>query len=185
MSEKSVFSVIYTGVAGHGSLPHKCVDPIVAAASFVSGIQTVVSRNTDPFKPVICTVNSINAGESDVAVPSDAVITGYIRSFDHDTHKHMEERVRRLAGSIAEAYECRCSTRITRMVPAVDNPDELYNICEQEVIIEVWISGFFLPCRISGPAGTVLSCFVQILYVSFIFPLCLKYLEKPAAQVSK
>lgn len=128
MSEKSVFSVTYTGVAGHGSLPHKCVDPIVAAASFVSGIQTVVSRNTDPFKPVICTVNSINAGEADVAVPSDAVITGYIRSFDHDTHKHMEERVRRLAGSIAEAYECRCSTRITRMVPAVDNPEELCGI---------------------------------------------------------
>ena len=61
----------------------------------------------------------------------------------------------------------------------------LKNICEQEVIIEVWISGFFLPCRISGPARTVLSCFVQILYVSFIFPWCLKHLEKPAAQVSK
>jgi len=33
-----------------------------------------------------------------------------------------------------------------------------------------------------GAAGTVSSCFVQILYVSFIFPLCAKRLEKPAAQ---
>ena len=134
MSEKSIFSVSYTGMAGHGSLPHKCVDPVVAAASLVSGIHTIAGRNTDPFEPVICTVNSVRAGEPDIAVPSDAVITGYIRSFDHDTHKRMEERVRRLAGSIAEAYECRCSTKITRMVPAVDNPEELYDIAYRAAV---------------------------------------------------
>ena len=128
MSEKSVFSITYTGVPGHGSLPHKCVDPIVAAASLVSSIQTIASRNADPFCPVICTVNSVRAGDPDIAVPADAVITGYIRSFDHDTHRRMEERLRRLAGSTAEAYECKCSAKITRMVPAVDNPDELYDI---------------------------------------------------------
>lgn len=31
-----------------------------------------------------------------------------------------------------------------------------------------------------GAAGTIASCFVQILYVSFIFPWCVKRLEKPA-----
>ena len=33
-----------------------------------------------------------------------------------------------------------------------------------------------------GAAGTIASCFVQILYVSFLFPLCVKHLEKPAAR---
>ena len=128
MSEKSIFSITYKGVTGHGSLPHKCIDPIVAAASLVSGIQTIASRNVDPFKPVICTVNSVSAGKPDIAVPSDAVVTGYIRSFDHDSHKRMEERLRRLAAGIADAYECGCSAEITHMVPAVDNPEELYDI---------------------------------------------------------
>ncbi len=126
MSEKSVFTVTYTGRPGHGSLPHKCVDPIVAAVSFVSGLQTVESRNVDPFQPVICTVNSIRAGEPDVASPAAAVMTGYIRSFDHQTHIRMEERVRSLAEKIAEAYECRFSAVITPMVPAVDNSDLMY-----------------------------------------------------------
>ncbi|MBQ4435126.1 MAG: phosphatase PAP2 family protein [Clostridia bacterium] len=31
---------------------------------------------------------------------------------------------------------------------------------------------------IPGPAGTVVSCFLQMFYVSFIFPWCLKHLEK-------
>jgi amidohydrolase len=128
MSEKSVYRITYTGVPGHGSLPHKCVDPIVAAASFVTGLQTVVSRNIDPFEPVICTVNSLTAGAPDIPVPKEAVITGYFRSFNHETHVRMEERLRQLAESTAEAYECGCDISIVHAVPAVDNTEEMYLI---------------------------------------------------------
>lgn len=38
---------------------------------------------------------------------------------------------------------------------------------------------------IPGSGGTDISCFVQLLYVTFIFPWCLKYLERPAAELSK
>ena len=36
------------GKGGHGAAPHKAVDPVVAAASLVMALQTVVSRNVDP-----------------------------------------------------------------------------------------------------------------------------------------
>lgn len=126
MSEKNIYTITFRGVPGHGSLPHKCVDPIVAAASFVTGLQTVVSRNVDPFEPVICTVNSLTAGAPDIPVPKEAVVTGYFRSFDHKTHVRMEERVRRLAESTAEAYECGCDIDIVHAVPAVDNREDMY-----------------------------------------------------------
>jgi undecaprenyl-diphosphatase len=32
---------------------------------------------------------------------------------------------------------------------------------------------------IGGPAGNVNSCFVQMFYIAFLYPLCLKYTEKP------
>ena len=128
MSEKNIYTITYTGVPGHGSLPHKCVDPIIAAASFVTGLQTVVSRNVDPFEPVICTVNSVTAGAPDIPVPKEAVITGYFRSFNHETHVRMEERLRQLAESTAEAYECGCDISIVHAVPAVDNSEDMYLI---------------------------------------------------------
>ena len=128
MSEKNIFRITFKGVPGHGSLPHKCVDPIVAAASFVTGLQTVVSRNADPFEPVICTVNSLTAGAPDIPVPKEAVVTGYFRSFDHETHIRMENRVRQLAESTAEAYECGCDISIVHAVPAVDNSEEMYRM---------------------------------------------------------
>ena len=128
MSEKNIYKITYTGVPGHGSLPHKCVDPIIAAASFVTGLQTVVSRNIDPFEPVICTVNSLTAGAPDIPVPKDALITGYFRSFDHAAHIRMEERLRQIAESTAEAYECGCDISIVHAVPAVDNSEDMYLI---------------------------------------------------------
>jgi len=33
---------------------------------------------------------------------------------------------------------------------------------------------------IGGPAGIIASCFVQMFYIAFLYPLCLKYFEKPA-----
>ncbi len=128
MSEKNVFTVTFKGVPGHGSLPQECVDPIVAAAAFVTGLQTVVSRNVDPFEPVICTVNSITAGAPDIPVPRDAVVTGYFRSYDHKTHMRMGERLRRLAAGTADAYECGCDINVIHAVPAVNNSDEMYGI---------------------------------------------------------
>ena len=40
----------------------------------------------------------------------------------------------------------------------------------------------FVKGLLPGAAGTICSCFVQILYVSFVFPLCVKHLEKNAVR---
>ena len=44
MAQKSSFEITLHGKSGHGGMPHKCVDVIVAAASAISGIQTIISR---------------------------------------------------------------------------------------------------------------------------------------------
>lgn len=131
MSEKSVFTITMTGRAGHGSLPHKCVDPVVAAGAFICGLQSVAARNTDPFEPVICALNSVNAGRPGNTPPENAVMTGNIRSLDHATHVRMTERVRKLAESTADAYECSCGAEIKQVVPAVVNSEEMYVIARR------------------------------------------------------
>lgn len=128
MSEKSIYKVVFKGRPGHGAKPHKCIDPIPAAASFTEAVQTIISRNINPLHPAICTVNSIKAGEPDVPVAETAVITGYIRSFNHDTHSLMEERIRTLAEGTAAEYRCEYEAEIIPMVPAVINSDEMYDL---------------------------------------------------------
>jgi hippurate hydrolase len=48
MASSDYASVTLTGVGGHGAMPHKATDTVVAAASVVMALQTVVSRNVDP-----------------------------------------------------------------------------------------------------------------------------------------
>ena len=42
-SDSAVITV--RGKGGHGAMPHAAVDPVVAAASIVMALQTIVSRN--------------------------------------------------------------------------------------------------------------------------------------------
>ncbi len=37
---------------------------------------------------------------------------------------------------------------------------------------------------IPGPAGTMISCFIQVFYVAFLFPLCTKSLERHQVQAA-
>ena len=83
-------------------------------------------------------------------------------------------------------YKRLVDKKVTKYYPEINKYDFSNGISAGTVC---WISDAGYYCDplikngISGPAGTVLSCFVQLLYVTFIFPWCLKYLEKPAAQV--
>ena len=45
MASSDYASIVLKGVGGHGAMPHKAVDPLVAAAGIVMALQTIVSRN--------------------------------------------------------------------------------------------------------------------------------------------
>ena len=64
MAAVDLARVLITGVGGHGAVPHKAVDPVVAASAVVMALQTIVSRNVDPVEPAVVTVGAFNAGNS-------------------------------------------------------------------------------------------------------------------------
>lgn len=130
MAEKSNFEVDFNGRSGHGGAPDKCIDPIVAAASFVTSLQTVISRNVNPKDEAICAINSIAGGDEEYSAPESAHLTGRLRSFSHEVHIRMKERVEALANNIAKAYECRCVVNWSLNVPAVENSKEMYEIAK-------------------------------------------------------
>ena len=43
------FKITFRGKGSHGAHPDRGLDPVVAAANFVGAVQTIVSRNSDPF----------------------------------------------------------------------------------------------------------------------------------------
>ena len=121
MAGKSHFEITLHGVAGHSGAPQQCVDVIVAAAAIINGIQTIVSRNTDPLDPLVCAVFSIHAGTPENFVPETLTMTGAIRAHSDDVLQKTEARLEALVRGLSESYSCGCDLRFIPEVPVTWN----------------------------------------------------------------
>ena len=104
MASSDYVSVTLSGVGGHGAMPHKATDPIVAAASIVMALQTVVSRNIDPLQMSVVTVGAIHAGKANNVIPAAATLEISVRSLDRDVRVLLERRIKALIAAQAESF---------------------------------------------------------------------------------
>ncbi len=96
------------GQGGHGALPHRTRDPIVAAAELVMALQTVASRRIAPVEPVVVTIGSIHGGDAFNVIPGVVSLRGTVRGFSEAVIGTVEEAVR----AIAKGIEIASGTRI-------------------------------------------------------------------------
>jgi len=96
-SNADSFEVTFKGRGGHGSAPHTTIDPVVMAAHFINDVQTVVSREKDPFEFGVVTVGSVQAGSAGNIIPDSALLRGTIRSYKPEVRAKLLEGLRRTA----------------------------------------------------------------------------------------
>jgi amidohydrolase len=101
-STADMMAITFYGRGGHGSHPDATIDPIMEAARFVVDVQSVISREKDPFAFGVVTVGSFQAGSAGNIIPDHALLSGTIRSFDEDVRTKMLEGIRRTAAGVAE-----------------------------------------------------------------------------------
>jgi amidohydrolase len=91
------------GVGGHGAAPHEAIDPIYAAASFVTSVQQVVSRQIDPLDPAVVTVGAIHGGTIHNVIPRSCRMLGTVRAFSDDVREAMPGRIERILRACCDA----------------------------------------------------------------------------------
>ncbi|RZS56914.1 hippurate hydrolase [Sphaerotilus mobilis] len=103
MASSDYASVTIEGQGGHGAMPHRAADPIVAAASIVMALQTVVSRNVDPLQMAVVTVGAIHAGQANNVIPARATLELSVRALDREVRVLLERRIKALIAAQAES----------------------------------------------------------------------------------
>lgn len=121
MSAAEVFTVRLTGKGGHGAAPHLAVDPLLAAAQVVTGLQSIVSRNVAPLQTAVVSVTTIHAGEVFNVIPSQVEMQGTIRTFDPAVRQRVLSRFEQIVRGVAAAFECEAQIQLTPVSPAVVN----------------------------------------------------------------
>ena len=104
MASSDYMSITLQGQGGHGAMPHRANDPVVAAASLIMALQTVVSRNVDPLQPAVVTVGSIQAGKANNVIPDTAQLEISVRALDPQVRVHMRQRLHDLVQLQAQSY---------------------------------------------------------------------------------
>lgn len=105
MASSDYATVTLTGVGGHGAMPHRATDPVVAAASIVMALQTVVSRNIDPLQMAVVTVGALHAGKANNVIPQSATLELSVRALDRGVRTRLEQRIKALIAAQAESFE--------------------------------------------------------------------------------
>jgi N-acetyldiaminopimelate deacetylase len=145
------------GKGGHAAYPHKTNDMVVAACSLVSQIQTIVSRNINPFDSAVVTIGKITGGTVQNIIAENARLEGTIRTFSATSMETAKMRIEQLVDGICAGFQCEASIdygsnyymvyneeKLTRQfMDWVDNHSEVSLIeCEEAMTAEDF--GFML-----------------------------------------
>ena len=104
MASSDYATITLTGVGGHGAMPHRASDPVVAAASIVMGLQSIVARNVDPQQTAVITVGALHAGKANNVIPQTATLEISVRALDPAVRTLLERRIKTLVQAQAEAF---------------------------------------------------------------------------------
>jgi amidohydrolase len=116
------FTIELLGAGAHAARPHEARDPIIALASVVTALQSIVARRLNPATPGVITVGTLNAGTASNIIPDRALATGTIRAVEPESRQLMHDELRRVTESVASGLGVEARVTIERGPPPVVNP---------------------------------------------------------------
>jgi amidohydrolase len=154
------FSIEVIGKGAHGARPHEGIDPIVAAASIIGALQTIVSRRLDPGVAAIVTIGSIHGGSAPNVIPERVQLTGTLRAMVPDVRAALHREVSSVATAVAAAHGATAKVSIERGPPPVVNTEREAGWA-REAAEHVLGDGNVVPFRVTNLGGEDFACYLE------------------------
>ena len=120
MASQDELYITIKGKSGHGAKPHTTVDPIVLASQFILALQTIVSRNTDPYDPIVITIGKFSGGTVNNVIPAEVKLAGTIRTLNSSLRKKslklIERTLKGICSSAGGSYKFEISPGYPELV---------------------------------------------------------------------
>jgi amidohydrolase len=113
------------GKGGHAAMPHQCIDPIVISAQILLGLQTIVSRNSNPIDNTVLTFGKISGGTKGNIIPAEVKLEGTLRCMNEQWRATCHELIRKYTCQTAEAFNATAEVNILVGYPCVHNDEQL------------------------------------------------------------
>ncbi|GGP12028.1 M20 metallopeptidase family protein [Oceanobacillus neutriphilus] len=124
MGNSDRFKLTIKGSGGHASMPHDTVDAIIVANQVINALQTITSRNADPFEPAVVTVGKITAGTQHNVIAETAEILGTVRTQSNKTKHMIKQRFVEIVKNVSAAMGAEVEIEYLDGYPATINTPE-------------------------------------------------------------
>lgn len=131
MSSSDEIKMTIAGTGGHGGLPDRLEDPVVAAANVIIGLQQIVSRNSRPGIPTVLSIGKVIAAGATNIIPNEVRLEGTLRTMDEKWRAQAKTRIREIVNGICAAYHVKAELNIKDGYPCLFNDPEITRICRQ------------------------------------------------------
>jgi amidohydrolase len=123
MAAADRFEITIQGRGGHGAHPYMAIDPVLVAGHIITAAQSLVARNINPLDSAVVSLCAMQAGDLGAfsVIPRQAQLIGTARSFKREVQDLIEERLGRLAESVALGFGATARLDYHRMYPATIN----------------------------------------------------------------
>lgn len=115
------FVIRVRGKGGHGARPHEAIDAVVVSGFLIIALQTLVSRETNPFHPAVVTIGKIRAGSAANVIAEDAELEGSIRTSKPEVRRHILHGMERMISAAAELHNASIEIDFASGYPPVFN----------------------------------------------------------------
>lgn len=125
------FTIKVRGRGGHGAHPNTALDPILASAHIITGLQSLLSRRISPLDPVVINIGSIHGGSKPNIIPQEVQMTGTLRCSNQETRNFLIKEINHLTRQMAESMHMKAEVDIKDgYIPLINDPSitkRLYN----------------------------------------------------------
>mgnify|MGYP000149153342 CR=1 FL=1 len=119
------FEIVVTGKGGHAAAPHEAVDPNLAAAHVLIGLQSIASRWVDPLKNVVVSVCALHSDtEAHNVIPQTCRMRGTVRTLDPEVRGFVQKRLQEIVTATAQAHGCTAEIAYELGYPVTVNAED-------------------------------------------------------------
>lgn len=146
MASADFFSIDVQGKGCHAAEPAAGVDPVVVAAHITTALQSVVSREINPWDPAVLTVAKIEAGATSNVISDTARLVGTFRALREKVRNRIHDAIVRIAENTARAHRAEAVVRFE----GIPYPP-LYNDPAMSEFVQETVTQTFGPDRFAAP----------------------------------
>lgn len=134
MASQDEIYITIIGRSAHGAKPQNSIDPIIIASQVILSLQSIVSRNTDPYEPVVVTIGKIEGGTTTNIIPAEVKLSGTVRTLNEKIRKRVLKLIEKTVKGITSSAGAGYKLDISPGYPELTNDEEITRFAEKAAV---------------------------------------------------